>query len=62
MQSLKFVSEVNDCEWNPFCSTVFGSVATDGRLELWYNLKYKLQDLKHKINKNIKIFNEYIIF
>lgn len=46
MQSLKFVSEVNDCEWNPFCSTVFGSVATDGRLELWYNLKYKLQDLK----------------
>ena len=27
--------EINDIEWSPLCSTLFASVAKDGRLELW---------------------------
>eukprot|EP00330_Aristerostoma_sp_ATCC50986_P007875 CAMPEP_0114583420 /NCGR_PEP_ID=MMETSP0125-20121206/7149_1 /TAXON_ID=485358 ORGANISM="Aristerostoma sp., Strain ATCC 50986" /NCGR_SAMPLE_ID=MMETSP0125 /ASSEMBLY_ACC=CAM_ASM_000245 /LENGTH=200 /DNA_ID=CAMNT_0001776851 /DNA_START=1898 /DNA_END=2500 /DNA_ORIENTATION=+ len=34
-KSLNLFDEVYDIEWNPWRSTMFGSVAKDGRLEIW---------------------------
>ncbi len=33
-----------DVEWSPHCSTLFASVAKDGRLELWDLLKNNMLD------------------
>ncbi|MFO0131359.1 MAG: WD40 repeat domain-containing protein [bacterium] len=36
--------EINDIEWSPLCSTLFASVAKDGRLELWDLKKMNMLD------------------
>jgi len=33
--SIGLTHQVNDVEWSPFTSTIFGSVADDGRIEIW---------------------------
>jgi WD40 repeat protein len=33
--SMKTASQVNDIEWSPFTSTIFGGVFDDGRIEIW---------------------------
>lgn len=33
--SWKLSHQVNDIEWSPFTSTIFGCVADDGRIEIW---------------------------
>lgn len=33
--SMKMSHQVNDIEWSPFTSTIFGSVCDDGRIEIW---------------------------
>ena len=33
--SKNLIHQVNDIEWSPFTSTIFGCVADDGRIEIW---------------------------
>jgi WD40 repeat protein len=32
---MKMTYQVNDIEWSPYTSTIFGSVCDDGRVEIW---------------------------
>jgi len=33
--SMYLTHQINDVEWSPFTSTIFGCVADDGRIEIW---------------------------
>ena len=35
LKSVDIWEEIFDIDWNPFCSTSFGSVCKDGRIEFW---------------------------
>lgn len=41
---LNLYDEVLDIEWSPHCSTLFGTVCKDGRLELWDLTKNNMLD------------------
>jgi WD40 repeat protein len=34
-KSMNLNHQVNDVEWSPYTSTIFGCVADDGRVEIW---------------------------
>ena len=64
-QSLEFYDEVMDVEWCPYVSTLFASVAKDGRLELW-DLEHSTMDCciekKPSLNDVMVIFGCVLIF
>ena len=33
--SMDLIHQINDVEWSPYTSTIFGCVADDGRVEIW---------------------------
>jgi len=33
--SMNLIHQINDVEWSPYTSTIFGCVADDGRVEIW---------------------------
>ena len=59
LRNLDLSDEVYDIQWSPYCSTLFASVARDGRLELWDLHKKSLDPIyvdwngksKHSIEK-----------
>lgn len=44
-KNLDLKDEVLDIEWSPFCSTMFGLVAQDGRFEIWDFAKKSLDPI-----------------
>ncbi len=43
--SMKTSSQVNDIEWSPFTSTIFGAVFDDGRVEIWDLAKQTIEPI-----------------
>jgi WD40 repeat protein len=47
--SQKLEHQVNDVEWSPFTSTIFGCVADDGRIEIWDLAKQTIEPIIKEI-------------
>ena len=60
LRNLNLSDEVYDLEWSPYCSTLFASVARDGRLELWDLQKKSLDPIYVDWNGKSKADKETI--